>query len=147
MKSRRVHRLTACKVTVGNSTFKCTTSPLHEKFAILIKFNNSAVAVTIRHKEVSIRHDSNSGRFAEVVIIIARNEGDSKSEKCFPTSLWELEYLMQSNICHPYIVVDIHSESMRKVEPAKILPNYTKIMESSSTSTASTSPFKSQIYY
>ena len=79
--------MTAHKIKVGNFTFKCIPSPLHEKFAILIEFNNSAVAVTIRHKEVSVRHDSNSGRFAEVVIIIARNEGDSKSEKCFPTSL------------------------------------------------------------
>jgi ribosomal protein L14 len=96
---------------------------LHEKFAILIELNNSAVAVTIRNKEVSVRHDSNSSRFAEMVIIIARNEGNSKSEKCFPTSLRELEYLMQSNICHPYIVVYIHSKSMWKVEPAQILPN------------------------
>jgi hypothetical protein len=120
-------------------------SPLHEKFAILIEFNNSAVAVTIRHKEVSVRHDSNIGRFAEVVMIIARNEGDPNSEKCCPTSLWKFEYLMHSNICHPYIVVYIHSESMRKVEPAQILPNYIKIMETSSTSTAFTSPYKIQI--
>lgn len=94
--------------------------PLHEKFAITTELDDPCVAVTIRHKEVSTGHDSNSSWFAEVVIIITRRERNSKNEKWFATSLRELEYLMQSNICQPHIVVCIHSESMWKVESATV---------------------------
>jgi hypothetical protein len=59
-----------------------------------------------------------------MVIIIARHKSNSKSEKRSATSSRELEYLMQSNICHPYIVVHIHSKSMWKVESADITKYY-----------------------
>jgi hypothetical protein len=55
-----------------------------------------------------------------MIIIIARHKGNSKSEKRGATSLTELEYLVQSNICHPHIVVHIHSKSMWKEEPTDI---------------------------
>jgi hypothetical protein len=62
-------------------TLKRITPPLNEKFSILIKLNDPCVAVTIGYKEVAIGHDSNSTWFAEVVIIIARFKGNSKSEE------------------------------------------------------------------
>lgn len=101
-------------------TLKWIPSPLHEEFSIPIEFDDPCVAVTIRYKEVSSGHDGNSSWFAKMVIIIARHKGNSKSEQRSATSLRELQYLMQSNICHPYTVVHIHSKSMWEVESADI---------------------------
>lgn len=79
--------------------------------------DDSRVAITVSNEEVVVRKHSYCRRFAEFRLTISGLKGCTKYElwnrMIFPI---EFHHLMESDVCHPNVIVVIDGQAMRHVK-------------------------------
>ena len=81
--------------------------------------DDATVAVSVTHKEaVGVLRDGHCGGFAVVMVVTAGDKSLSQHYQwlVIPTVWSELEHLMESNVCHPDVVLAVHCDHVWQEE-------------------------------